>query len=445
MNSRLEPIIRYIFSVLLREDKWVDRIAYSKTIDMTAMITIQASDFFDEDIYLTEKSLPNTPLAEWHGIPLLFGAPEEEIVDGHMIIHADIVASSFFLMSRYEEIVVEGNRDIHGRFKGEGSLPGRAGFLERPIIDEYGKKLRDILRTRGHEIEEPDRMGKIYLTHDVDIPWKKWSFLSAVRSCIWRTWKERRPVLWPVRNFLGDYSHNPYDTFDWIFEQDAMAKDALGDRCQDIYFIIAASKPDSCTQSYIGDEKTEVFLDRLKGQTDSIGLHISYDAGKMSSTKKIRKEKELLESKLGTAVSASRNHYLLSAAPSSFRSLISIGIKEDYTMGYADRIGFRLGTAQCVRWIDAERMELTNLCLHPLIVMECSLAAPQYMGLKKEESIEKIRGLYSKCQLVKGDFCALFHNSAFLPEPYFWMKEAYRYLIGMLKSDTENSGDDETI
>lgn len=441
MNSRLEPIIRYIISVLLREDKQAGRIAYSKMMDTTALVTIWASDFFDEDVYLTEKSMPKEPLAEWHGIPLLFGEPREEIIDGHLIVHADIIASAFFLMSRYEELVAKGNRDSHGRFMGAGSLPGRAGFLERAIIDEYGKELRDILRDLGLNVAEPYETGKVYLTHDVDLPWKTWSFLSAVRNCLGYARRERCPVLWPLQNYFGDYSHNPFDTFDWIFEQNASAKGVLGDRCQDIYFVIGAPKPDSQTESYIGDEKAEALLDRLKKQADCIGLHISYDAGKNSSIEKIRKEKELLESKLGMEVRANRNHYLLSVEPSSFRSLISVGIKEDYTMGYADKVGFRLGTAQCVRWIDAIQMELTDLCLHPLIVMDGTLAESQYMGLGRGESIEKIRELYEICRVAKGDFCVLFHNSIFLPGAYFWMKEVYLELIEMLKADNDKNGD----
>ena len=73
-------------------------------------------------------------------------------------------------MSRYEELVNINNKDIHGRFTGMGSLPGRAGFLERPVIDEYGKCLREILRITGITIKKPETLGRVYLTHDVDVP-----------------------------------------------------------------------------------------------------------------------------------------------------------------------------------------------------------------------------------------------------------------------------------
>ena len=198
IDSKLDLIIHYILSLLLRSNEGIDKISYGEKKDMESIVTIKPSGFFDKDVYMTPKSLPNLPLARWHGIPLLFGEPKEEIVEGNMIIYADIIASAFFLLSRYEEIVVKDNRDSHGRFMGQGSLPGRAGFLEQPVIDQYGWQLRELLRTVGVIVKEPDINGKIYLTHDVDVPWKKWNFVAAVRNCIGHTRREHKLVLWPL-------------------------------------------------------------------------------------------------------------------------------------------------------------------------------------------------------------------------------------------------------
>ena len=435
IDSKLDLIIHYILSLLLRSNEGIDKISYGEKKDMESIVTIKPSGFFDKDVYMTPKSLPNLPLARWHGIPLLFGEPKEEIVEGNMIIYADIIASAFFLLSRYEEIVVKDNRDSHGRFMGQGSLPGRAGFLEQPVIDQYGWQLRELLRTVGVIVKEPDINGKIYLTHDVDVPWKKWNFVAAVRNCIGHTRREHKLVLCPLQNFFGDYNHNPFDTFDWIFQMDAMAKQAQRGRCEIIYFIIAASKSDKYTESYIGDTKAKNFIDRLKIQSDFIGLHISYDAGKTLNAEKIKQEKEILERFLEKPVRLSRNHYLLSKGMEAFRDLIDIGLTDDYTMGYADRVGFRLGTAQCVRWIDPERLELTKLKLHPLIIMECSLTAKNYMGMNQQESMEKVKKLYHACESVKGDFCVLFHNSIFMPGPNDWLKEVYQNMIEVFKEN----------
>ena len=110
-------------------------------------IVIIPSGFFKMDVYGTEESMPTLPLKTWRGIPLLFGEPRVEwSADGsQLIIYADLLASTYFLISRYEEMYRRSERDSYGRFPGKSSLPYRAGFLHRPIIDEYGEALRQIL------------------------------------------------------------------------------------------------------------------------------------------------------------------------------------------------------------------------------------------------------------------------------------------------------------
>lgn len=59
-----------------------------------------------------------------------------------------------FLISRYEEMVRRGLRDEHGRFPGKESLPYRAGFLHRPIVDEYRMLLHRWLRQSRLRVPE---------------------------------------------------------------------------------------------------------------------------------------------------------------------------------------------------------------------------------------------------------------------------------------------------
>ena len=152
------PIIDYILHFLLGETVPTDvkmRIGYTdKREDFGQYkLVIVPSPFFKNDYYGTEKSLPQLPLDNWEGTPLLFGTPKTEQRGDTLVLHADIIASTYFLISRYEE-TVNSSRDRHGRFSGKESLPFRAGFLHRPIVDEYGKSLRKILRDIGLEIPE---------------------------------------------------------------------------------------------------------------------------------------------------------------------------------------------------------------------------------------------------------------------------------------------------
>ncbi|MCS7165160.1 MAG: hypothetical protein RMJ51_02630 [Candidatus Calescibacterium sp.] len=48
----------------------------------------------------------------------------------------DLFASCFFMLSRWEEYVIN-KKDIHHRFSGLSSLAYRKGFLEKPIVNQF--------------------------------------------------------------------------------------------------------------------------------------------------------------------------------------------------------------------------------------------------------------------------------------------------------------------
>ena len=105
----MKQTINYIIRFLLGVDRAG---AYSSLVGYTSnvrhfhkyKVVIIPSGFFSSSVYGTQASMPQLPLKEIEGVPLLFGSPKEESFDETRIIHADIIASSYFLLSRYEEI-----------------------------------------------------------------------------------------------------------------------------------------------------------------------------------------------------------------------------------------------------------------------------------------------------------------------------------------------------
>ena len=169
-------VLHYIIRFLIGDDmpsELTEMIGYTNDPNRFAnyKVVIIPSGFFNERIYGTKSSLPQLPLQEIQGVPLLFGSPKEERIGNTWVIHADIIASTFFLITRYEEMIRRNIRDEHGRFLGKESLPYKAGFIRRPIVDEYRLLLHRWLCQA--QICIPDiktQIRKIYLTHDVDSP-----------------------------------------------------------------------------------------------------------------------------------------------------------------------------------------------------------------------------------------------------------------------------------
>ena len=104
------------------------------------------------DEWLTAASLPSMPLASGTvadglgalarggRMPVLYGSPTAGPLlssDPHGArLEVDVFGSAFFMLSRYEEVVVA-DRDRYGRFPASSSLAARAGFLRWPVVDAY--------------------------------------------------------------------------------------------------------------------------------------------------------------------------------------------------------------------------------------------------------------------------------------------------------------------
>jgi len=374
-------------------------------------IIIIKSEFFDENIYASKKSLPQLPLKMINGLPLLFGDDRIERHGRQIILYADLIASTFFLISRYEETVRSEIRDRYGRFPGLESLPNRAGFIDRPIVDEYGRLLRSLMREVGINVKEPEKSySKIYLTHDIDTPWERFSLVDATKLVLGNLRRKRRLDLYPIRNWMGYPEKDPQYTFEEIISLDKKILEATT-----IYFIKSGGNvPPEDGPIYIHEKAFKRLKKKLTDSNAILGYHVSFEAGQ--NPNRISEEIEILQKALGQRVLYSRNHYLLSKEPADFYKLINSGITDDFTMGYADLSGFRLGTARSVRWVDPYTSTVTSLNLHPLTIMDVSLFGDQYMALFIEDAKKYSIKLLNQVKEFGGELSLLWHNTSLIPQ-----------------------------
>ena len=95
----------------------------------------------------------------------------------------------------------------------------------------------------------------------------------------------------------------------------------------------------------------------------------------------------------------------------TYRNLLENGIEEDYTMGYADSVGFRAGTSQPFYWYDLESDKVTTLKVIPFCIMDVTLR--KYLGHSPDAAIELISGLVNTLKSVGGHCSFIWHNSSF--------------------------------
>ena len=122
----MSEIIDYIMYFLLGEEvapEIISQIGYTSNPEEFERykLVIVPSAFFTPEIYGTAQSLPQLPLHIWEEAPILFGTPQVEQVGNTRVLYADLVASTYFLISRYEEMARPKVRDVHGSFPGKES------------------------------------------------------------------------------------------------------------------------------------------------------------------------------------------------------------------------------------------------------------------------------------------------------------------------------------
>ncbi len=397
-------------------------------------VVIKSSGFFDDTVYGTEASLPQLPLQIWDEVPIIFGEPFSEIIGNTLVLNADIVAGTFFLISRYEEMVRSKVRDVHGRFPGKESLPYRAGFIDRPIIEEWGLQFRNLLRENGFDIPElPKKINKVYLTHDVD-QLAHFRTIRGMLGGVLRGIKRPKEGQRALKSFFGRLSDDPWYTFPYLFKINNDLKVVIGDdRCETVVFVRSMGMKYKQDKPFpnlaLPDYKYLIRYLRRKGIT--IGLHTSYEGGVNPTL--IPAEKSRLLKAIHTDIQYNRNHFLTSREPDDYLHLINANIFHDFSMGYADVAGFRLGTCRSVRFINPHNKELTKLFMHAITVMDGTLSDKNYMYMNAHDAYQYCEQLIKNVAKFNGDLVLLWHNTSVEVRPDFYHRKLYKDVLKFIQ------------
>ena len=401
-------------------------------------IVIIPSGFFRMDVYGTEESMPTLPLKTWRGIPLLFGEPREEwSADGsQLIIHADLLASTYFLISRYEEMYRRSERDSYGRFPGKSALPYRAGFLHRPIIDEYGEALRQILLETGiaehHNLrleERPHTFSRVNLTHDLSRPYNYRGWRSFLRAWL----KQKNSPLEAARLSFSADVEDDYFTFPKFLKWDRNTCDSLGRDRSDIFLFIRMPSRHPLDKPYYSLHSLCLrrILSIAAKHKVLLALQCSYAAGHQSEL--ISKERHQFEKAFRQRPRGLRHNKLTSCEPEDLLQAYVSGFRNDYSMGYADVVGFRLGTCRPVKFINPNTRLLTELILHPLVLRDLTLSDQRYMALEQDEAERIAHDLIRTTARYNGELTLLWHNDLLSQKTHPWHSVLYRSMLRLIE------------
>ena len=328
------------------------------------------------------------------------------------VIHTDIIYNTFFFISRAEEII-NSQRDHHGRFLAKFSILGEKNRLMIPILDEYARLLMKLINL---PMPTPS-LSKIYLTHDIDTIAQYRHFRGALGGIL-------RGQIREVVSSLKDIHNDPAFTFSWFISQD---KKVEGTKC--IYFVKdTLGKGYDYPQYQLFGKDFETVKDMIEQSGAEIGLHSSY-YGHESTLSEVYGRLLIQQNEQPEKPIYHRSHYL-NCSIDQMQHLAKMGITDDFTMMFPDQVGFRLQTTRAVRWINPETMQLTNLVLHPLTIMDCTLSNPQYMNLCEDEAYFECERLIEKIRQNAGEVVLLWHNTSIHQDSYH--RTLYPKLLDML-------------
>ncbi len=307
----------------------------------------------------------------------------------------DLVASIFFVLSRYEEYwKVE--RDEHNRFPALCSMQSVFGWLDEPICDRWALSLLQFIGINSVTASE----FKIQPTFDIDstFAYKGKGAFRTTAGILKDLSKGRINRVQDRIKVLIQKRKDPFDTFDKITQ---IAEQYPETRC---FWLLADFGTYNKNLSYTNPQQGEI-ISKLSSACE-IGIHPGYETY-MNATN-LALEIHRLTSLTKKEIRISRQHFLRLSIPETYNNLTEHNIQIDYSMGYAETTGFRMGTARQTPWFNLKTNEITSLQLQPFCYMDGTLN--EYMKLSPNQAIEEVKRLKALVKEYGGTFSFIWHN-----------------------------------
>ncbi|NOY48922.1 MAG: hypothetical protein GXO84_12195 [Chlorobi bacterium] len=336
----------------------------------------------------------------------------------------DIFAASFYLLSRYEEYLPH-VKDEYGRFTPNDSLAFKHDFLHQPVVDIWAQKFKAALQQQFPDFKFNTRIYNVKPVIDVPTAYyfKQKGLMRTIGGTLSDIFRFKIKQLYQRYLVLLRFKRDPYDTFKWLTNMQKHTKSKFT-----IFFLIG----DFTTYDKNINVNKKKFVSLIKSVADycRVGLKASYFA--LEDFSILKEEKINMEGIINTSLEASRNSFSKLNLPNMYRNLIELEIKEDYTMGYINAIGFRAGTCTPFLFYDIDYEIQTPLLINTFHVMDFVLLKQKSLLDKKETLLKIIK----EVKQVKGTFTPVFHNYTFSDEKRWkGFKELFTLILDSTNED----------
>lgn len=341
--------------------------------------------------YIRKNNLPNS-LEHFHGlglnIPIIYGVDKFETKDDCVTIGLDVFASSFFMLTRWEESLY--GREEKGDCDENELFCVKHHVHTRPIVHEYEKLLRQLLT--GSLIA--DREYKVVLTHDVDaINTPTWAQIikcvirnKRINSLTYNSTLSRKDVLLYKSRFPDVYSQTKlyvelskkYHVPEWF------------------YLKVCSKGERGYTYDY-RHQRTKDYVNKLSSEHGGdivLGFHPSQLT--FNNTEQWKIEVARINSLLNHQPGIGRNHHLLYNCETlrNWSKLNEHTLENTVSISncvFHKHIGFRSGIAVPYPVFDIIERRQLNLLEYPCVIMDTALIQSDYInGYDAWDEITKV-------------------------------------------------------
>lgn len=338
----------------------------------------------------------------------------------------DPLASVFYILSRMEEYTSE-EKDSFGRFQGNKSILFYHGWHEKAMCDRWSldfcRFLKDVLGIKWRP--KLERIESIP-TFDIDnaFAFQHKNFFRTQLGTLKDHYLKRQRRISDRKKVLAGEMKDPYDTFDFM---QSIAQ--MGQKIHIFWLLGDYGQYDKNLPHFHPVQRN---LIKRMSQVTEIGIHASFASNENEA--QLGVEIERLRDITELPITRNRQHFLMLDLPYSYQSMIRQGITDDFSMGYADIVGFRAGTARVFPWFDLHQNDTTSLLIHPFAYMDGTLN--EYLKLSTDEAKLKIESLFQEVCQFGGQFSYIWHNET-IGDYAHWKgwKEVFTHSLNLNQAD----------
>ena len=331
---------------------------------------------------------------DWDDVPCFFPVGEASSIP------FDIFAASFYLLSRYEEYLPH-VKDKEGRFQASESLAHQEKFLEKPVIDIWAYKFRDVLINKfpGQQFPKRKFSTQTIVAVTEAYCYKKKGIVRVVLGMLLDLFRFKPKYILHRLQVMIKVKKDPYDIYTRVLQ-------FLKKYRVPMKFMFQVSDFSTYDRN-INHNRLEL-QSLIKSVADyaEVGLQPGFFANQKFSV--LKEEKKRLEEIIKRPVeSAINNHYNL-LLPDTYNHMVELEFQRDFSMGYPEAVGLRAGTCTPFLFYDLN-FEITT----PLMICPYAINSEAFNKLKENEIEYKVLEIKRQIAMVGGNLISVFTNKDF--------------------------------